>query len=55
MRIFVIRKNKRMKLIREFTCSMTGTNCVIVLDQTGQELCFDKWEWEDIKKNKKWK
>ncbi len=29
------------KVVREFTCDLTGTDCVIVL-RDGEEICLDK-------------
>ena len=41
-----------MKIIREFKCAMTGTDCVVVLESDGQEYCYEKWEYNLKKKEK---
>lgn len=34
-----------MKLVREFKCGLTGTECVIVLNHFGEEICYKKHEY----------
>lgn len=40
-----------MKLIREFKCAMTGTDCVIILNAFNQEIAYSKAEYLEIKSN----
>lgn len=37
-----------MTLIREFTCALTGDECVIVLNAVNEELCILKSEYLEI-------
>ena len=39
--------NIDMKIIREFTCSMTGDVCLIVADKNGDEMCILKEDYYD--------
>ena len=34
-----------MELVRYFTCGLTGAECVIVRNDTGEEYCFDATEF----------
>ncbi len=40
-----------MKLIREFTCDLTGVECVIVENYFGEEICNTKSEYLEILSN----
>ena len=40
-----------MKLVREFTCTLTGDECVVVLNAFNQEVCLPKSEYLEIKSN----
>jgi len=40
-----------MKLIREFTCDLTGVECVIVENHFGEEVCNTKAEYLEILSN----
>ena len=40
-----------MKLIREFTCDLTGVECVIVENHFGDEVCNTKAEYLEILSN----
>ena len=40
-----------MKLVREFTCALTGDECVVVLNAFNQEVCLLKSEYLEIKSN----
>lgn len=40
-----------MKLIREFTCSLTGDECAIVLNAVNDEICILKSEYLEILSN----
>jgi len=40
-----------MKLIREFTCDLTGVECVIVENHFGKEVCNTKAEYLEILSN----
>ena len=42
-----------MKIIREFTCSMTGDVCLIVVDQNGDEMCMLKEDYDNLDKYEK--
>jgi len=40
-----------MKLVREFTCTLTGDECVVVLNAFNKEVCLSKSEYLEIKSN----
>lgn len=40
-----------MKLVREFTCDLTGDECVVVLNAFNEEVCLLKAEYLEIKAN----
>ena len=40
-----------MTVVREFTCALTGDECVIVLNAFNQEVCLLKAEYLEIKSN----
>jgi hypothetical protein len=40
-----------MKLIREFTCDLTGVECVIVENHFGEEVCNTKTEYLETLSN----
>ena len=40
-----------MKLVREFTCTLTGDECVVVLNAFNKEVCLLKSEYLEIKSN----
>jgi hypothetical protein len=37
-----------MKLVREFKCGLTGTECVIVLNHFDEEICYEKHEYLEM-------
>lgn len=40
-----------MTLVREFTCSLTGDELVIILNALNEEICILKSEYLEIKSN----
>ena len=40
-----------MTVVREFTCGLSGDECVIVLNAFNQEICLLKSEYLEIKSN----
>lgn len=40
-----------MKIKRVFKCGLTGTDCVIILDAEGQELCLDVADYNVLVEN----
>ena len=40
-----------MKLVREFTCDISGDECVVVLNAFNEEVCLLKSEFLEIKSN----
>ena len=40
-----------MKLIREFRCDLTGDDCVIIENHFGDEICYTKSEYLEVKSN----
>jgi len=40
-----------MKLVREFICTLTGDECVVILNAFNQEVCLLKSEYLEIKSN----
>ena len=40
-----------MTIIREFTCSLTGDELVVVLNALNEEICILKSEYLEIKSN----
>lgn len=38
-----------MKLIREFKCDLTGDDCVIIENHFGDEICYTKSEYLELK------
>ena len=40
-----------MTVVREFTCTLTGDECVVVLNAFNQEICLLKSEYLEIKSN----
>ena len=40
-----------MTVVREFTCALTGDECVVVLNAFNQEICLLKSEYLEIKSN----
>ena len=40
-----------MVLVREFTCALSGDECVVVLNAFNQEVCLLKSEYLEIKSN----
>ena len=40
-----------MTVVREFTCALSGDQCVVVLNAFNQEVCLLKSEYLEIKSN----
>ena len=40
-----------MELIREFTCGISGDECVIILNHFNEEICLLKSEFLEIQSN----
>lgn len=40
-----------MKLVREFTCALSGDECVIILNAFNEEICLLKSEYLEMKSN----
>ncbi len=40
-----------MKLVREFTCALSGDECVIILNAFNEEVCLLKSEYLEMKSN----
>jgi hypothetical protein len=40
-----------MKLVREFTCGISGDECVIILNHFNEEICLLKSEFQEIQSN----
>lgn len=47
----IVKQEKVMKLVREFNCTLTGEECVVVLNAFNQEVCLLKSEYLEIKSN----
>jgi hypothetical protein len=40
-----------MKVVKEFTCGITGDECVIILNSFNEEICITKSEYLELKSN----
>ena len=42
-----------MRIIREFTCELTGDECLIIRDEKGDETCMLKEDYDNLDKYEK--
>tara|TARA_Y100000385_G_C12548116_1_gene406713 strand:+ start:208 stop:369 length:162 start_codon:yes stop_codon:yes gene_type:complete len=40
-----------MNVVREFTCTLTGDECVVILNAFNEEVCLSKSEYLEMKSN----